>query len=148
MPRGGARAGAGRKPKGKQPDRLAKAIERAKDLAERMLDELGAVTSHVGELEDLIEIDTLADKDGGKRRASMLRAIELPSRVSSLKQLLAATRAWAELEERLQQAKKPAGEGVAAPAASGFSKKAERAAAAQGASIGKFASPPPPGKLQ
>ncbi len=132
--RGGAREGAGRPRKGAAD--LAKAIARAQDLTLRLLNELDAVTTHHGELEDLIEVETAGDDDPRRRRA-MLQAIELRSRAGVLKQLIAATRAWADLDARTTHAPK------AAKAPQG--KKAERAAAAREASVGKFAPPPPPG---
>jgi len=146
MPRGGARQGAGRKkkPGGKSKPAakttLIAAVRAAKGLTLRLLDELDAITTHQGDLEDLIELETIDDEDGGRRRAAMLKAIGLPSRAAVLKQLLAATRAWSDLE---RPAAKPAPKGDGAkPPAQG--KKAERAAAAKEASIGKFAPPPPP----
>lgn len=59
------------------------------DLVRRMLDELDATTSHIGDLERLIEAETGADKDG-RRRAGMLKAISLPVRSNALRMLLAA----------------------------------------------------------
>lgn len=59
------------------------------DLVRRMLDELDATTSHIGELEELIEAETAGDKDG-RRRAGMLKAISLATRSNSLRMLLAA----------------------------------------------------------
>lgn len=59
------------------------------DLVRRMLDELDATTTHLGELEALIETETGADKDG-RRRGAMLKAISLPVRSNALRMLLAA----------------------------------------------------------
>lgn len=59
------------------------------DLVRRMLDELDATTSHIGDLEALIEAETGGDKDG-RRRAGMLKAISLPVRSNALRMLLAA----------------------------------------------------------
>jgi hypothetical protein len=142
MSRGGARDGAGR------PSKLAKAIDRAKDLTQRLLDELDAVTTYTEEIEQLIMLDTIADKDGGRRRQAMLRAVALSSRAGTLKQLLAATRSWAELELALVARKKHEKEAGAPVGHIAGGKRAERAAAARGASIGKFAPPAPPTKLQ
>jgi len=59
------------------------------DLIRRMLDELDCVTSHIGELEELIEAETAGDQDG-RRRAGMMKAISLPTRSNTLRLLLAA----------------------------------------------------------
>lgn len=147
MPRGGAREGAGRKkkPGGKiKPTArttLITAVRAAKGLTLRLLDELDAITTHHGELEDLIEIETASDEDYGRRRDAMLKAIGLPSRAAVLKQLLAATRAWSELERPAAKPVLSKGDGHKPPAQG---KKAERAAAAKEASVGKFAPPSPP----
>ena len=59
------------------------------DLTRRMLDELDTVTSHIGEMEELIEIETGNDRDD-RRRAAMMKAVSLPVRANTLKMLLAA----------------------------------------------------------
>lgn len=64
-------------------------VEHAREIAGRMLDELDAVTSHAGELEQLIEVETADDKDG-RRRAAMLKAISLPARSMTLKTIMQA----------------------------------------------------------
>lgn len=74
------------------PDTTSEAL--TGDLVRRMLDELDATTSHLDELEELIEAETAGDKDG-RRRAGMLKAISLPTRAATLKTLLTAQ---AELE--------------------------------------------------
>lgn len=115
MPRGGKRPGAGRprKPRGAKPTgALAGAIANAKDLTGRLLDELDAVTAHLGEIQDLIEIETIGDKDS-RRREAMLKAVSLPARAGVLKTLVAAMRAWAELESKGAPPKK--GEAAAVP---------------------------------
>lgn len=61
----------------------------ADNLLRRMLDELDTVTSHIGELEDLIETETHDDRDD-RRRAAMLKAVSLPVRANTLKLLLMA----------------------------------------------------------
>lgn len=137
MPRGGARKGAGRprKRNGAKADAktrsLNAAIRAAKGLTLRLLDELDAITTHHGALEDLIEAATRADDDGGRKRDAMLKAIGLPSRAAVLKQLLAATRAWNELE---RPAAKPGAPKGASAAPGG--KKAQAAAAAETAGEG------------
>jgi hypothetical protein len=115
MPRGGKREGAGRprkrpleaatkvapkKGEKTDPERsLEQAIAAAKDLTVRLLDELDAVTTHVGEIEDLIADETAADRDT-RRRDAMLKAVGLGARAGILRVLLAASRAWSELEQR------------------------------------------------
>ena len=61
----------------------------ADSLLRRMLDELDTVTSHIGELESLIELETHDDRDD-RRRAAMLKAVSLPVRANTLKLLLMA----------------------------------------------------------
>lgn len=61
----------------------------ANDLLRRMLDELDTVTSHIGELEELIELETGGDRDD-RRRAAMMKAVSLPVRANTLKLLLMA----------------------------------------------------------
>jgi hypothetical protein len=63
----------------KTPDEAAMIVRRGKGLVYRMMDELDAATSMVGELEDLILQETADDKDG-RRRAGMLKAVDLPER--------------------------------------------------------------------
>ncbi|WP_377810612.1 terminase [Azospirillum sp. A29] len=104
-------------------------VEHARDIAGRMLDELDAVTAHVGELEQLIEVET-ADDENGRRRAAMLKAISLPARSMTLKTIVQA----------LAVAKEVAGVGI------GGGKKEEAKAKAQEAAKpgNKFAPPAPP----
>jgi len=61
----------------------------ADNLLRRMLDELDTVTSHIGELEELIDDETHDDRDD-RRRAAMLKAVSLPVRANTLKLLLMA----------------------------------------------------------
>lgn len=75
------------------------AIARGRNLTLRLLDELDAATSNVGELERLIEIDTSGEKNP-QRRNGMLRAISLPSRAGVVKDLSAAAKNWVALERQ------------------------------------------------
>lgn len=104
-------------------------VEHAREIAGRMLDELDTVTSHVGELEQLIEIET-EDDENGRRRAAMMKAISLPARSMTLKTIMQA----------LAVAKEVAGVGI------GVGKKEEAKAKAQEAAKpgNKFAPPAPP----
>lgn len=67
----------------------AQIAERGRQLVGRMLDELDATTSHLGELEEMIE-DECADDRDSKRRDGMLGAISLGARAKTLKELTAA----------------------------------------------------------
>jgi len=89
----------------------------SQDLIRRMLDELDTVTAHVGELEELIELETHDDRDN-RRRAAMLKAVSLPVRTNTLKMLIAS------LAESQPEGKK--------------GKKELLQEAAKGASRGKF----------
>lgn len=60
--------------------------DHARQLVARMLDELDAVTSHQGELEDAIEILTANDEDD-RRRDAMMKAVSLPIRSQVAKNL-------------------------------------------------------------
>jgi hypothetical protein len=89
-------------------------IAEGKALVLRMLDELEAVTSHQGELAELIEFETATDRDD-RRRSAMMRAITLGSRAVALKNLAAAAKTLAEMgsvgkKDLAQEAAKNAGE--------------------------------------
>lgn len=75
------------------------------DLVLRMLDELDATTSHVGEIEALIDAETAGDKDG-RRRAAMLKAVSLPVRANTLRLLLTAQAERAKKPEKGKKAQK------------------------------------------
>lgn len=98
-------------------------VGRGRNLALRMLDELDAETSKLGELETLIDmaIDT---GDGGRAREAAQQAVSLKQRAEILKSLALAAKTLAE---------------TGAPQG----KKAERQAAAEKVAS-KFAAPPPP----
>jgi hypothetical protein len=70
------------------PDAAAIA-ERGRGLVARMLDELDATTTHQGELEEMIEVET-ADDRSALRRDGMLAAISLTGRAKTLKELATA----------------------------------------------------------
>ncbi|MBN9448275.1 MAG: hypothetical protein J0I67_15400 [Bosea sp.] len=75
------------------------AIGRGRDLTLRLLDELDATTTHVGELEEMIEDETAGDKSPMRRNA-MLKAVGLPSRAGVIKDLSAAAKNWVALERQ------------------------------------------------
>jgi hypothetical protein len=75
------------------------AVGRGRDLTLRLLDELDATTTHVGELHDLIEEDTKGEKNP-RRRDGMLRAVSLPGRAGVLKDLSLAAKNWIALERQ------------------------------------------------
>lgn len=76
-----------------------RAIGRGRDLTLRLLDELDAATTKVGELQAMIEADTISDKTS-QRRNAMMRAVELPSRAGVIKDLSAAAKNWVSLERQ------------------------------------------------
>jgi hypothetical protein len=75
------------------------AIGRGRDLTLRLLDELDAATTNVGELQEMIEEATAGDKTA-QRRNAMMRAVELPSRAGVIKDLSAAAKNWVALERQ------------------------------------------------
>ncbi|UXU73811.1 MULTISPECIES: hypothetical protein [unclassified Paracoccus (in: a-proteobacteria)] len=96
------------------PDQI---VGKGHNLIFRLLDELDAATTHHGELAELIE----AHEDDPRRRAAMMKAIELPGRANVVKALATAFKTW-------NEAKAPEG------------KKAQRQAAAEEvAAGGRFA---------
>ena len=70
-------------------------IKHGRDLTRRLMDELDATTSHVGEIEEAIAAYTAGDKDG-QRRFAMLKAVGLPTRANVLKTLTLAAKTLAE----------------------------------------------------
>jgi|SRR5690348_3867968 hypothetical protein len=101
-------------------------IKHGRDLTRRLMDELDATTSHVGEIEEAIAAYTADDKDG-QRRFAMLKAVGLPTRANVLKTLALAAKTLAE----------------AAPG----KKEEAKEAAATAAKSGRFAMQPTPPKL-
>ena len=63
------------------------------DLAVRMLSELKATTSHAGELEAMLD-------DEKTKRAGMLRAISVPTRITALRDFATACRTLVGLERQ------------------------------------------------
>ncbi len=100
-------------------------VDRGRDLALRLLDELDATTAHLGEIEAAIVNETADDPDG-RRRQVMLRAVDLPRRAAILKDIATAARTL----------------GDAAPG-----KKEQAAAAAGQAASGRYATPATPLRL-
>jgi hypothetical protein len=74
-------------------------IGRGRNLTLRMLDELDASTTKIGDLEALIEADTEGD-ESARRRDGMMKAISLPSRAGTLKDLSMAAKNWLALERQ------------------------------------------------
>ena len=107
-------------------DPLRDALAAAKDLTLRLVGELAAVTTRLGDIERLI-----GEEDNVLRRRALGQAVSLGARAEVLKTLATAARTWAELERRPADGKKGA-----------------RAEAAQEAAIGKFATPQAPPRLQ
>lgn len=69
-----------------EPVEAPKIAERGRQLVARMLDEIDATTSHIGELEEAIEVEC-ADDRSDRRRDAMLKAISVKSRADTLKTL-------------------------------------------------------------
>ena len=103
-------------------------LSRCADLAERMLDELDVVTSRIGEIEELIEIETGGDA-GPQRQKAMLRAISIDQRAKTLEVLIKTLK-----------------ESTGMSADKG--KKEQLADKAEEVSSGKFSQRPSPGKLR
>jgi hypothetical protein len=82
------------------------------DVLSRLKDELDAVTTHVGELEDMIEAAT---KDDARARGAMMRAVSLSTRILAAKNLALALRTLQEAQpgkkEQRRQAAETAGMG-------------------------------------
>lgn len=70
-------------------------IGRGRILALRMLDELDATTSHIGEIEEAIE-EATPGRSGARRREAMMKAVSLPVRAGTLKNLALAVKTLAE----------------------------------------------------
>lgn len=92
--------------------------DRARGIAGRLMDELEAVTAHHGELEDMI----CAEESDPRRRQALLKAISLPERAMTLKNLSTTLKTLNETaapagkkEQRQQAAENVAGGGKFAP---------------------------------
>jgi hypothetical protein len=91
-------------------------VGRGHNLIFRLLDELDAATTHQGELSALIE----AHEDDPRRRAAMMKAIELPGRANVIKALATAFKTWS--EAKAPEGKKAQRDSVAKAAAAGGGK--------------------------
>lgn len=69
-----------------QPAESPVIADRGRRLVARMLDELDAITSHAGELEEAIIAETMGDRTSD-RRATMMKAVSLDGRANTLKTL-------------------------------------------------------------
>lgn len=103
-------------------------VGRGRNLVLRMMDELEATTSRLGELEGMI-VSATDEGDAGKQREAMMQAISLKQRSDVLKALATAAKTLAET-----------------PAAAAGGKKAEKQNAAERVG-GRFAPPAGPPKL-
>ena len=92
-------------------------VGRGRNLIFRLLDELDATTSHVGDIEDMIIDDTAKDRDE-RRQAAMLKAVSLPVRAGTIKSLATAFRTLTDAttpsgkKEQAEEASKTAGAGT------------------------------------
>ncbi|MCE4223413.1 hypothetical protein HCU64_06585 [Methylobacterium sp. C25] len=98
-------------------------IGRGQKLAVRMLDELEADTANIGEIETAIE-DATTGKNDARRRDAMLKAVSLPSRAGTLKNLALAAKTFAEASA--PDGKKKQRQSAADQALSGGGKFAQR----------------------
>ena len=105
-------------------------VGRGRNLVMRMLDELDATTSRMGELDAMI-VSATDTGDGGKAREALQQAVALKSRSEVLKALATAAKTLAE-----------------SGAAQGVKKQRQEAGERAASSGGRFASPPPPGSLR
>ena len=104
-------------------------VGRGRNLVMRMLDELDASTSRLGELESII-VSSTDDGDAGGQRSALMQAVSLKTRSDVLKALATAAKTLAESSA-------PAGV------------KKQRQAAGERVSSGgsRFSAPPPPMRL-
>lgn len=88
-------------------------VSRGRNLIFRLLDELDAATTHQGELAEMIE----AHEEDPRRRAAMLKAVDLQGRSNVIKALATAFKTWGEANapEGKKAQKQQAAEGVASP---------------------------------
>lgn len=91
-------------------------ISRGRNLVVRLMDELEAATTHIGELETMIETVTAGDKDPRARNA-LYKAVDLPVRAGALKNLANALKTLNESKntgkkEQAQEAANTAGAGT------------------------------------
>ncbi|MFY9294005.1 MAG: hypothetical protein WAP03_25420 [Methylorubrum rhodinum] len=78
-------------------------VDAGREIAERLLSELDTVVGKRGDLEEAIEAFTIGDRDGGKRRAVMLRAIALPSNAATLRTIASALKTLGEVKHGATQ---------------------------------------------
>ncbi|MEG8040490.1 hypothetical protein QP166_14485 [Sphingomonas sp. LR60] len=69
-----------------EPVEAGAIADHGRQLVARMFDELDAMTSYQGELEELIEVATASDEDD-RRREAMMKAVSLPARSQIAKNL-------------------------------------------------------------
>lgn len=96
----------------------AQIVARGHNLIFRLLDELDATTTHQTQLAEMIE----AHEEDPRRRAAMMKAIELPGRANVIKALATAFKTWNEAQapegkkaQRQANAEKVAAAGKFAP---------------------------------
>jgi hypothetical protein len=92
-------------------------VGRGRNLVLRLLDELDAVTTHAGVLEEMICDETEQD-ESDRRRKAMLKAVELPARANTIKALATAFKTLSEAtasagkKAQAQEEAQSAGEGT------------------------------------
>ncbi|AWK90301.1 terminase [Azospirillum thermophilum] len=104
------------------PELAADPVALSRDLAQRLLHELDATTSQLGDVEDAIYEDT-KDDASPRRRSAMLKAVSLPARAMTLKTIAQTIAVLGEVggagkkgkKEQRQEAAVEAGRGRFAP---------------------------------
>lgn len=91
-------------------------IGRGRNLIVRLMDELDVCTTHIGELEQMIEAETEKDKDP-RRRNALYKAVDLPVRAGAIKNLANALKTLNEAKtvgkkEQAKEAADTAGDGT------------------------------------
>ncbi len=104
-------------------------VGRGRNLVMRMLDELDATTTRIGELEDLI-VSAIDESADDKQKQAAMAAVSLKGRSEVLKALATAAKTFAE-----------------AGAPSGVKKQRQEAGERVAKGGGKFSAPPPPLRL-
>lgn len=104
-------------------------VGRGRNLVMRMLDELDATTTRIGELEDMI-VSAIDDGADDKQKQAAMAAVSLKGRSEVLKALATAAKTFAE---------------AGAPA--GVKKQRQEAGERVAKGGGKFSAPPPPLRL-
>src|SRR5690606_10607722 len=113
--------------------KVEEVLGRGRNLAERMLDELGAETLHKGEMEAIIQMNE-TDPD---RVQAIRQALTLPSRAKTLQTIALALKTMGDTVAEAPKGKKAAQKGAAAASTAPGSKFAPRPGPPQLSVVGK-----------